>query len=415
MSNENTNSTTSSCMRKIDIFSLSDHHQIECQLGDKQEQEEANENTNRKTTTQLTSEALSNKAYLVFDFEQAQLLRSSQFRVWGNFIGSQVNALAVDQKTVRTVPLQLSTQELVLLVENFAQQVELLHTKCVDLSQKIGDEVNLERLRRDYDDYVRRLDEKQREDFFRTRLSNMLQMKPKIIEGKRKKLVNELDSLEKKLNASQVEAEEKNKLNGLKDVAMKRMDNLEAEFDAELKQMQMNLVAKSRDELTNEYECVETFVKTPEFYQTLWPILRLDKERLLNESMYFTRRECKYLAFKHLWSLGYYLTCGAKFGGDYLVYPSTPNDYHSQFILVCLEDSDNSLKSIKGKELITYARMATSVKKTFVLAYTRTWPSEQIDADQQAKRSDKHEFAVRMSVQDEQIDLILISINWSHI
>jgi len=413
-------------MRKIDIFSLNDHHQIECQLGEEQEKKgEANINTNRKSlTTQFktskTSSSSSNKAYLVFDFEQAQMLRTNEFRVWGNFIGSQVNALAVDQKTVRTVPLQLSPEEVTLLVENFEDKVELLHTKCVDLS-RIGDKMQLEKLKVDYDEYVRRLNEKQREEFFRTRHNNMLQMKSKIIDGKRKKLVNELNALEKKLLLNVETTEEKNKLNELREVTLARMDNLEAEFDAELKQLQTNLAKNSNEELSNEYECVETFVQTPEFYQTIWPILRLDKKRLLNDGLHFTRRECKYLAFKHLWSLGYYLTCGAKFGGDFLVYPSSPNDYHSQFILVCLEDSNNALRSIKGKQLITYARMATSVKKTFVLAYTRTcmMDKQHDNVDEQAKRSDasdKHEFAVRIrDIEGEQTDLILISINWSHI
>jgi tRNA splicing endonuclease len=405
-------------MRKIDIFSLNDHHQIECQFGDKEKQDrEVADKSTKLSSKKPTSEASSNNAYLVFDFEQAQLLRSSEFRVWGNFIGSQVNALAVDQKTVRTIPLQLSPEEVTLLVEKFEHKVELLHTKCVDLSN-MGDEVKLEKLKLDYAAYVQKLDEKQREEFVRTRFNNMLQMKQKIIEGKRKKLINELNSLEKKLNDSNVKTEDKNQLHELKSAALKRMENLEVEFDAELKQTKCSSI-KTSDEPSNEYQSVETFVKTPEFYRTVWPVLRLDKVRLLNESLHFTRRGCKYLAFRHLWSLGYYLTCGAKFGGDYLVYPSSPNNFHSQFILVCLEDSDNALRSIKGKELITYARMATSVKKTFVLAYTRTWTmDEQADVDKQANTndtSDQHEFAVRVDVQDERTDLILVSINWSHI
>ena len=77
------------------------------------------------------------------------------------------------------------------------------------------------------------------------------------------------------------------------------------------------------------------------------------------------QEKLKYAAFKHFWTLGLYVTNGVKFGGDFLVYPGDPTRFHSFFVVQCVDQDEEPLKP---SNLITLARLGTSVKKTLVLA-----------------------------------------------
>eukprot|EP01135_Chromosphaera_perkinsii_P011021 Nk52_evm55s2309 gene=Nk52_evmTU55s2309 len=94
------------------------------------------------------------------------------------------------------------------------------------------------------------------------------------------------------------------------------------------------------------------------------------------------RRRC--IVFRDLWERGYYLTPGAKFGGDFLAYEGEPLVYHSQFVVrikgVNEQEEDNTELQgaivrdadsgcISGMEIVLYGRLATSVKKQCLLAY----------------------------------------------
>ena len=77
------------------------------------------------------------------------------------------------------------------------------------------------------------------------------------------------------------------------------------------------------------------------------------------------RERLKYAAFKHFWSSGLFVTNGVKFGGDFLVYPGDPTRFHSFFVVQCVDYDDDELTPAN---LVTLARLGTSVKKTLVLA-----------------------------------------------
>ena len=120
----------------------------------------------------------------------------------------------------------------------------------------------------------------------------------------------------------------------------------------------------------------------PRFAPVVWRHPTSGKERL------------KYATFKHFWSLGYFLTNGVKFGGDFLAYPGDPTRFHSFYVVRCLAGDEESTpndtapdittpddstfaKSTPVKststhltpaDLVTMARLGTSVKKTLVLA-----------------------------------------------
>ncbi|KAF6025691.1 TSEN34 [Bugula neritina] len=68
----------------------------------------------------------------------------------------------------------------------------------------------------------------------------------------------------------------------------------------------------------------------------------------------------KYLAFKDLWQQDFHLSSGAKFGGDFLVYPGDPGLYHAQYIAICLQPSDLLCET----DMVQAARLASNVHKT---------------------------------------------------
>eukprot|EP00126_Sphaerothecum_destruens_P009610 Sdes_comp20550_c0_seq1m15279 len=83
------------------------------------------------------------------------------------------------------------------------------------------------------------------------------------------------------------------------------------------------------------------------------------------ESFFPVLINSKYQVFRDLWSRGYYLTGGSKFGGDFLVYKGDPFLYHSDFIVIILPHPDHLMSCM---DLIRYGRLATSVRKKALLA-----------------------------------------------
>ncbi|KAI5645410.1 tRNA-splicing endonuclease subunit Sen34 [Phthorimaea operculella] len=72
----------------------------------------------------------------------------------------------------------------------------------------------------------------------------------------------------------------------------------------------------------------------------------------------------RYSIFKDLWEKGHHITCGSKFGSDYLVYPGDPVRFHAMYMLRCISDQ----KSFQPKHLVAFGRLAVAVNKLAVLA-----------------------------------------------
>jgi tRNA-splicing endonuclease subunit Sen34 len=68
--------------------------------------------------------------------------------------------------------------------------------------------------------------------------------------------------------------------------------------------------------------------------------------------------------FEHLWAKGYYVTCGTKFGGDFLVYPGDPARYHSHYVVTVVQEND----TFDPRSLVATGRLGSNVKKTQVKA-----------------------------------------------
>ena len=122
----------------------------------------------------------------------------------------------------------------------------------------------------------------------------------------------------------------------------------------------------TEDDIDYYYSSVRVHIPTALKDQTCLEILTMDFPSSSKQ------QSCN-LVFKYFWKLGYFLTSAAKFGGDYLVYPGDPLRYHS-FFIVLVRDCEDGFTS---KDLISYGRLAASVKKTVILSH--------VDNDQNVK------------------------------
>ena len=71
-----------------------------------------------------------------------------------------------------------------------------------------------------------------------------------------------------------------------------------------------------------------------------------------------------YRVYLDLWEKGYYLTTGAKFGGDLLAYPGDPMRYHSFYIVIIIPWG----KKVVPFDIISAGRLGATVKKTALLS-----------------------------------------------
>ncbi|EQC41485.1 hypothetical protein SDRG_01452 [Saprolegnia diclina VS20] len=68
--------------------------------------------------------------------------------------------------------------------------------------------------------------------------------------------------------------------------------------------------------------------------------------------------------FEDLWSQGFYITSGSKFGGDFLIYNADPVTTHASAIIFVLVSA-----TLSPQDIVGYGRLARAVKKNCVLAY----------------------------------------------
>ncbi|XP_065898297.1 tRNA-splicing endonuclease subunit Sen34-like [Dysidea avara] len=80
------------------------------------------------------------------------------------------------------------------------------------------------------------------------------------------------------------------------------------------------------------------------------------------------QEELHYKVFRDLWTKGYYLTAGLKYGGDYLVYPGDPFLVHSHYVAIVKDSSE----VFSTQQLILAGRVTTKVKKNVLLCSQNT-------------------------------------------
>uniref|UniRef100_A0A1I7UZ46 tRNA-intron lyase n=1 Tax=Caenorhabditis tropicalis TaxID=1561998 RepID=A0A1I7UZ46_9PELO len=85
-------------------------------------------------------------------------------------------------------------------------------------------------------------------------------------------------------------------------------------------------------------------------------LLRIEEIPFENTKEFRAKR----LVVRDFWRKGFFIADGTRFGGDYLVYTSSPNECHAQFVLLCTPITDS--------QRIAAMRCCNQVKKTLILA-----------------------------------------------
>ena len=80
----------------------------------------------------------------------------------------------------------------------------------------------------------------------------------------------------------------------------------------------------------------------------------------------------RYAIYYDLWKKGYFISNGSKFGGDFLVYPGDPLQYHAHYVIIVVSFQFQ----LSYHDIISYGRLGVTVKKTPVIASVRFYSDE---------------------------------------
>ncbi|XP_058128389.1 uncharacterized protein LOC131270251 [Anopheles coustani] len=249
---------------------------------------------------------------LVYDANDYFRLRS-EFRIVGNLIGVPVShPRNINQQGL---PAVLSTVELKFLLAKNA--IELVDRNAAFMNVPSDEQIQL------HESLVQKQKEEIRQPVIEKRMEAFRKHLPKIVEGKRKKLLKSGTKIEDiKISAEQLLAEEMEKIK-------------QEKFDT--------LV-----QIPTKYQLnIET--TTPE------PKLILNAEDLI-----------KYQVFESLWNDGGFITSGDAFGCDFLLYPGDPICFHASHMVHVVK---NSSQKLDLKYIIRICRLSVVVNKFCVIAY----------------------------------------------
>jgi len=259
-----------------------------------------------------------NGHYLVWEASDAILIKN-EWKIVGYFIGS--SAVAQHQNQYRSLPLELSKIEVKFILESFPDKAKLVkyHPNVI------------------------------KEDFCHKTYQQKV----------------------KKNRAKQLEAQ--NYVTALK----KKEKSENKPYSKCTKKTKLKTNNEQSDDLSvgslNDSKSSETVLTSPSM-DNLWIVLSLTNgasgsETILgiNDISFTKHDEVLYKAFCDFHHRGYFLSCGHKFGGDYLVYDGDPGVYHSSFVLQCFEDEQHFHSLTKN----VFGRSALSVKKCFVVCFPK--------------------------------------------
>ncbi|KFB50085.1 AGAP011885-PA-like protein [Anopheles sinensis] len=219
---------------------------------------------------------------LVYDANDYFRLRS-EFRIVGNLIGVPVShPRNINQQGL---PAVLSTVELKFLLSKNA--IELVDRNAAFMEVPNAEQIHL------HESLVRKQKEEIRQPVIEKRMEAFRKHLPKILEGKRKKLLKSgMKNEDIKISAEQLLAEEMEKI---------------------------------------RQEKFDTLVQIPTKYQ-------LNIETTTPEPKFLPNAEdlIKYQVFESLWNDGGFITSGDAFGCDFLLYPGDPICFHASHMCALL-------------------------------------------------------------------------------
>jgi len=197
-------------------------------------------------------------------------------------------------------------------------------------------------------DYQEQSYQTQIDEFKEERIARIHGMAEKIVEGKRKKMLQE--------------ARKKRKTDDDSDPI--------AEFEPEPvvdKELVINQEIASIKPITRDMQVIQTLTEEP------W----MDDEEKKNANWFYPYQDplsrCRMFTFKDLWNNNYYISEGSKFGGDFLVYCGDPVKYHAKYIVICLKSSEEMrlVTESEGRvqDLVARCRLGTGVKKVILFSW----------------------------------------------
>lgn len=114
--------------------------------------------------------------------------------------------------------------------------------------------------------------------------------------------------------------------------------------------------------------------------------------------------------FHHLNNKGYYLSCGLRFGGDFVLYPGDPFRYHSHFTMTVVEDEESRISC--GK-LIADGRLGTAVKKVHLIGTVRRGEEEEGERGVDMAKDDGEESKAQGSSPAKDGNVAFYSLTWA--
>ncbi|XP_054269189.1 tRNA-splicing endonuclease subunit Sen34-like [Macrosteles quadrilineatus] len=275
---------------------------------------------------EITKIIIQNGSGFIWNADDWLKLREDH-RIVGNLTGCLVGLPR--QETLQGLPLVLLPEEVTLLVEKKVARL---------IDDSILTELPPEQTKERYISYKEQNKKEQMDCYEDQRRQQVTSMIDRIIDGKRRKLLG-LNTKKRKRSDEGEVGEEK-----IMDIELDREEILKNELNKSAENFSPPVLVQT---FTSEQWLGDTDTK-----KVIWKFPESDHEKL------------KYFVFRDLWEKGYYITDGHKFGVDYLVYPGDPVKFHAQFLIVCIESNSN----IPPSDLIAYARLGSTSRKTFVIA-----------------------------------------------
>lgn len=224
-------------------------------------------------------------------------------------------------------PKQVSTLPLILMPE----EVQLLREKALVRVVEVDWVKDKKERAARAEAYREQSYQGQIEEFKEERKEEIMRMADKIVEGKRKKLA-----------------------------AKRKAEEAEVEVDREAIIRQE--IARIRP-ITRDMAAVQVFNGDP------W--ITEENKTISSWScpVDTALQKCRLFTYKDLWNHGYFITDGAKFGGDFLVYLGDPVMVHARYIVICRENAVEEGWRGRKQDLVALCRLGTTVKKTVLVAW----------------------------------------------
>ena len=276
-----------------------------------------------------------NNAGYVWNLEDVRTLRQ-KFRILGSFIGFSPKTFQLG------LPLQLQPVEVQLLREKGIIQLYQLDPELPPRQEVVAR--SQEQLEQSYQTQI--------EEFKAERIERIHAMADKIVEGKRKKLLQE-GSRKRKLK----ELEDEDNLES-KDKANKNEEDVTLDKD-----MIISQEIASIKPITRDMQVIQTMEQDP------W-IEAVDKQEVRwSYPATDPLARCRLFTFKDLWNNNYYVSEGSKFGGDFLVYCGDPVKYHAKYIVVCVSGRAEVESETRAQEVVARCRLGAGVKKVVLFSW----------------------------------------------